>query len=84
MLDENGTRVLSNIQFHQYRMLEGIYFHVALKVALNASIICTIGGQLMKTLFAYVNKTENFVFTFHPGISDNNIYPGMSRCISRE
>ena len=38
----------------------------------------------MKTLFAYVDKTENFTFTFQPGISDSDIYPGMTHCISWE
>ena len=37
----------------------------------------TIGSQLMRSLFAYVDKTENFTFTFLPGISDSDIYPGM-------
>ena len=36
----------------------------------------TIGSQLMRSLFAYVDKTENFTFIFLPGISDSDIYPG--------
>ena len=31
----------------------------------------------MKTLFANVDKTENVKFTFQPGISEDDIYPGM-------
>ena len=79
MLDENGTRILTNIQFHQYQLAEGMYFHKALN--LYTSIIHTIGGQLMKTFFAYVDETENFTFTFQRGIGDSDIYPGMSACI---
>ena len=78
MLDDNGTRALTNIQFCQYQMLEGVLtvVIVTLYVCILHSIIHTIGSQLMRSLFAYVDKTENFTFTFLPGISDSDIYPG--------
>ena len=30
----------------------------------------------MKAQFAYVNKNENFTFTFLPGVGNNDVYPG--------
>ena len=35
------------------------------------------GGQLTRTLFAHVDKADNFTFTFLPGKSERDIYPGM-------
>ena len=31
----------------------------------------------MRTLFATVDKADNFTFTFQPGKSERDIYPGM-------
>ena len=75
MLDENGTQILTNIQLHQYKVC------ISTRLA-YISIIHTVGGQLMKTFFAYVDKTENFTFIFQPGIGESDIYPGMSHSIS--
>lgn len=38
------------------------------------------GGHLEKNLIAHVDDTQNFTFTFAPGIGDNDIYPGMILC----
>ena len=78
MFDENGTRILTNIQFHQYQKIEGVHFHTAFNVAACIALFTLyIGSRPMKTPFAYVDRTENFTFTFQPGFDDSDVYPGM-------
>ena len=54
-----------------------MYLHLMLdRIILSISIET---GNLTRQRFAYLDRTDNYTFTFEPGFNDDFVYPGKNK-----
>ena len=77
MLNKNGTRIHHRVRLRQY-LFDG-KLHEKLLTLICDSVFIKISenGNLTRQRFAYLDRTDNYTFTFEAGFDDSSVFPGV-------